>query len=116
MTVSLPELSKIASVLRTSARIGASLGVGNACLVSLSLVDRLGEHGQGIEIGSAPCSAKEADELVRVYVNVDCLVSVESMLLAPLRRELEPFIIGVGEIATHNFEEGFVITRARNYG
>lgn len=105
--ICLADIVKTASILRTSARIAVALANGNGCLVSLSIVDR--EEGQRIQIGSSPCRIQEPFELIRVYVNVPSLIAVRSMLIAPLRKEIEPFIIGVGEVRTHDFAEGFVL-------
>ena len=95
-------VERVASILRTGARL--SMSTGEACLIRLSSFD---EDNGGVHIGSAPTKRNDPSELVRVYVDVPD--AIHGVLCNSLRAEIEPFIMGVGKVMTHKFQEGFII-------
>jgi hypothetical protein len=102
-----------ASTVRTAARIAASETFQRAGFCeSLSFAALFkGEVFKGIKACSCPVRAKKPNELVRVDINLNDFGENTLMLRQLLSMELQPFIIGVGQIATEDTPEGFVVLR-----
>ena len=103
------ELSKLASQIRTAAVTAMSYDSEWMCLINVSFRDQDGKLGEGIHICGAPCRREKPAELVRVYFDVNHDKTVIDSVLLPLRAEIEPFIIGVGNVRTQDCAEGFVV-------
>jgi hypothetical protein len=70
------------------------------------------EFEEAVQIGGSPCRAAEPKELVKVNFNLRNGVAAPPGFVDPISKELEPFIISVGEIGAHGSSEGGVILRA----
>jgi hypothetical protein len=58
--------------------------------------------------------ASEVSELARIHLNLDDSEQAARMFKLTLRKELEPFIIGVGQVTCRDCPEGIVIVLADN--
>ena len=109
-------LAHIAALVRTQARLSLSLvGEGSVWtgLISI-LVRESGKDEQLIQCGSMPCRPQVPGELVRVHINMPDRSAVAVPMLLPLRKEIEPFIIGVGNVRTESVPEGIVVLRGND--
>ena len=102
----------LAVVVRASART-ATL----ECAQSVTLITPLlgGELSECAESTLFPFRVAELGELVRVYLNFanpDGDTARQSYLAHLLRREIEPFIIGVGQVEVRLTTEGAMVRRA----
>jgi hypothetical protein len=70
------------------------------------------EFEEAVQIGGSPCRATESKELIKVDFNLRNGVAAAPGFVDPISKELEPFIISVGEIGAHGSPEGGVILRA----
>jgi len=68
-----------------------------------------GELEQAVPIGNYPTRSAEANELVRINLNLLDHIADPATVKFLLRMELEPFIIGVGKIRAVETSEGLVI-------
>jgi hypothetical protein len=57
-----------------------------------------GEFEERISVGRCPCRAAESDELVKLNLNLDPGFAAPDRFIALLAMELEPFVIGVGQV------------------
>lgn len=64
-----------------------------------------------VEIVGCPVRASVPNELVRLNLNLFDDVSLALQVRSLLRRELEPFIIGVGEVIVEDTSEGIIVLR-----
>jgi hypothetical protein len=70
------------------------------------------EFEEAVQIGGSPSRATESKELIKVDFNLRNGVAAPPGFVDPISKELEPFIISVGEIGAHGSPEGGVILRA----
>ncbi|HEX6441096.1 MAG TPA: hypothetical protein VF007_02850, partial [Stellaceae bacterium] len=108
-----PILGQIAGAVRSGAA-SAARTPGWRCDLSLpfGFFDR--KEPDCIHIGRSPCRAAVGDELVKLYLNLDPLFPALDRLFNLLAMELEPFIIGVGEVRADLLPEGVVLIRREN--
>jgi hypothetical protein len=99
------DLSKAASWIRSGARVAYENEA--TCSVRISIVGRLDECKQTLQIGGMPGARNKRGVLIDVYVAAHD--SIRAVLSDPIRAELEPFIIGVGHVLTHDTAEGFEV-------
>lgn len=107
-------LSNLAEALRANTWSAADTpGWGRSITVPSALF--LSEVVETVKIGVVPCRPKIPGELVRFHIDGFAAVLSGSGIKGQLTRELEPFIIGVGEIMIDDRPEGFAI-QLRNSG
>jgi hypothetical protein len=70
-----------------------------------------GEDEQLIQCGSMPCRRQILGELARIHINTPDGSAIRAPFLLPLRKEIEPFIIGVGKVRTEDTPEGIVVIK-----
>jgi|ERR1035437_157959 hypothetical protein len=106
-------LAHIAWMARTQARISMLDVCGGewAGLISIIIRESGSEDEQFIQCGSMPCRVQVPGELARVYINTPDRSAIAAPFLLPLRKEIEPFIIGVGNVRTEDTPEGIVVIR-----
>lgn len=103
-------LSKLADVIRACAwSAGDTPGWARSIAVPATLL--LSEVVEPVKVGAGPCRANKPDELV--WVNIYGLADVPfaDVIKRTLIREIEPFVIGVGEVAVDQTPEGLVVRR-----
>ena len=81
---------------------------------SITLVTPLlgGELSECVKCSSLPLRVTEVGELVRIHFNFSGCVADQDYLSHLLMREIEPFIIGVGQVKVGLTAEGVVVRRA----
>jgi len=99
----------LASVGRSAARAATPEWARSISLVTPLLGDALFE---AVECASTPCRVTILGELVRIDFDINRRVSVHDDLAHLLTREIEPFIIGVGEVRVEDSLKGIIIRRA----
>jgi hypothetical protein len=72
------------------------------------------EVPEAFQVGSNIMRLTIPGELVRIYFNIDHDFALLSALQSAVRMNLEPFIIGVGQVSVRETPEGVVIFRADN--
>ena len=105
---SLGLLHQAASVIRSSAR-GATQQW--ACSIVVSGVLCCGEIAQTLQVVACPCRPTISNELVRFDCHLFDDVPSQNAWKALLRQELEPFILGVGQVRVHDSAEGIIVLR-----
>jgi hypothetical protein len=98
----------------------ASVGRGAACAAtpdwarSITLTTSLfgSELLKRVECTSMPCRVAVLGELVRIDFDFNVIVSTKNDLAHLLRLEIEPFIIGVGEVRVEDAPKGVIIRKA----
>ncbi len=106
-----PHLHRIANVARGAAMVAVSTSGGWAELIVVPRGFFEREISEGLRVAALPCRAQIPGELVRIHFNLDDPEAPLTVLKLTLCKELEPFIIGVGEVACREFPEGVVICR-----
>jgi hypothetical protein len=106
-------LHKIANVGRAAAMVAVSTpGWAELVVVSRGFFER--EVSQSFQVAALPCCGQIPGELARIHLNLDDSVPQARIFKLTLCKELEPFIIGIGEIACREIPEGVVICRVNN--
>jgi|SRR5690242_11058733 len=102
----------LANVARAAARGAVSAG-NDKLVASILLTTPLlgGELQKPVECASAPQRLTEPGELVRVNFDLDGIVASQNDLALLLVREIEPFIIGVGQVEVRLTTKGVVVRR-----
>lgn len=101
-------LQKLADLIRTAVWSAIDTpGWGNSVFVPHSFL--VSEVIEDVKVGLGPCRPTISGELVRIKLDRLALVPFGDVIKRALIREIEPFIIGVGEISTKDTPEGFVI-------
>lgn len=102
-------LSQIADAVRCSAR-GATKEYASGLTVSPSVYE-FGEGPKIVEIVICPCRPTMRGELVRLDLNPLDGVTDHHQWHRLLILEIEPFIMGVGQVRGHETPEGIVIVK-----
>jgi hypothetical protein len=97
-------ISEIASVVRKSLRLGASVQPDYCCLLGVYGIDKVEER---LKFVSMPCYVKKRGELLRVYFNGDNTVA--SMLFEPLRIQIGPFRVSGRDAIFQQTADGFIV-------
>jgi hypothetical protein len=71
-----------------------------------------GEVTEQVHAWPVPALAAPQNELVHVYFEADNLPADLESIVNVLRRELEPFVIGAGEVSVRPTDKGFVLLRS----
>ena len=104
-------LHRVAHAARQSAMVVATENPasdwGALIVVPAAFFDT--EVGKRLEVCCLPVRRKIPNELTRVHLNLDGAEARASVFKAALRKELEPFIIGVGKVTCWEVAEGIVI-------
>lgn len=82
-----------------------------AGLISVIISDSSSEDEQFIQCGSMPCRRQVPGEVARIHFNTPDKSVIAAPILLPLRKEIEPFIIGVGDVRTEDTPEGIVVIK-----
>jgi hypothetical protein len=105
-------VGRIADVLRSKARLAARCGEGRH---SWFLVLKAGgfhsEDPEAFAVASGPVLSAEAGELVGIDFDLNETIPLTTVQLL-LTMEIEPFIIGVGQVKVRHTPEGLVILRS----
>jgi hypothetical protein len=106
-------LHRLAASARVAAGTAASDVFGGKWVASIGVARGFFdcEIPQANQICHMPMRAQKAGELVTIDFNLADDVPLALQVRAVLRMELEPFIIGVGNIAVEDTAEGLVIAR-----
>lgn len=103
-------LSRLADVIRTCIWSAVDTpGWGSSVAVPATLL--LSEVIEPVQVGAGPYRFKEPGELARVNIYGLADVPHANILKRSLVRELEPFVIGVGEITIDDLPEGLIVRR-----
>lgn len=103
-------MSQLASSIRADAWSAADTeGWGRSIFVPHSLL--VSEVFETVQVAVVPCRVAVPGELVRVHIDRLALMPHADVIRAHLKREIEPFIIGVGEVTIEQTPEGFVVMR-----
>jgi hypothetical protein len=106
-------LHRLAASIRAAVITGASETFGDDWCESLSVPRGFfdGKVSHGHKICFSPERSQIINELVRVYLNLAEGTQETLMIRQLLRMELEPFVIGVGQVSVKDTTEGLVILR-----
>jgi hypothetical protein len=77
-------------------------------LLSVSFPDAFSENVEPVKIIAMPARAKVRDEVARLYIHPNDLVSIAPMRDA-VRLALEPFVVGGRQLAMQDIPEGFEV-------
>ncbi len=108
MTFQENALHLIARAARSSAAVATKEW---AELISVPRRYLSGEVFECFQVIGAPLRPTIPGELVRVHLNLSGDELSALMFKAALRHELEPFIIGVGEVRVYDTSEGIIVLR-----
>lgn len=101
--------SEAGRVVRCAAYSGARTpGWGNSVILGAPALGPC-EVVQPVEAALCPIRREPRGELVRVHFDTDGGVALSSDCKAAIRREIAPFIVGVGEVVTEDTPEGFKV-------
>jgi hypothetical protein len=92
-----------------AAREGYVAGEGWATSVFASHAFVMSELPETLKVGAGPCRPEESGELVRLDFDIFDGVPALGELVALLAREIEPFIIGVGEVLVYETPKGLKV-------
>jgi hypothetical protein len=101
----------LAGVARAAARARADTPKW-ASSVTLTTPLEGDELQRPVECASVPCRRVEGDELVWIDFDFDARIAAHDELVDLLTREIEPFIIGAGQVRVQSTEKGIVIRQA----
>jgi hypothetical protein len=99
-------LIQLSHVLRDAAWAAAD---GYATSVFVSHAFLVSKVPEALKVGAGPCVREEPGELVRLHIDGFERVPHQDELIVLLARDLEPFIMGVGEIVVHQTADGLKI-------
>jgi hypothetical protein len=80
-------------------------------MISVFVRNGISKIEQTAQCAWCPCPIQIVGELCRVYINAPDATCVAAVELHPLRKLIEPFIVGVGNVRTEDIPEGFVVLR-----
>lgn len=104
-------VAQIASVAQTAARLAAAERDGTWCeLILISRPYGRSEPEEGLIIAATIARVNELGELVRVHFDNFDDVGL-AVFRQALRMELEPFVVGVGQVRVDDSPDGIVILR-----
>lgn len=101
-------IAKLADAIRADAWSAVDTpGWGRSVFVPHSLL--VSEAFEEVKVGVSPYRPEVLGELIRVHLDGIADVPTAAIIRSYLRGEIEPFIIGVGEVAVDDTAEGIVI-------
>jgi len=102
-------LEHVAELIRNTCRVSDNEWSG---LISVFIREELGEGEQIVQraqCGYCPWRVQIPRELCRVHLNASNTTFIAAVDFFPLRKLIEPFIVGVGNVRAEDTPEGFVI-------
>ena len=71
----------------------------------VAMSDFFGENQQVVHVSWCPCRRQILGELVRINFHLADNIFAAPVLSLPIRKEIEPFIIGVGDVVAEDTPE-----------